>query len=212
MKKVLIIIIGIVTAFIILTGTYVYSNSRAYRIQKEIADNIIRFHVRAASDSEEDQRLKLEVKDTVISYMRQELSDADSLDEARNILYDDTEEIKRIASEVIRNKGYEYDVSVYFERSYFPMKTYADMSFPPGEYEAFRVDIGNAQGKNWWCVLFPPLCFVDQTVAVVPDDTREKFRDVLPDEAYNAVTMQDVEEDDYQVRFKYLKFLNKFLK
>lgn len=209
MKKILTIAALITVTAALILGTYGYSHSREYRIQKEIADNIIRFHIRAASDSDEDQNLKLKVKDAVVGYMKDELSDADSLDEARDILYDDSESIRKLALQVIRDEGYAYDVNVYFERSYFPMKAYGDMSFPPGEYEAFRVDIGDADGKNWWCVLFPPLCFVDQTYTIVPDDTKDIFRNVLSDEAYDAVTMQDVEDSDYEVGFKYLTFLNK---
>ena len=210
MKKILTAAVFIAVIAALVFGTYRYSHSQEYRIQKEIADNIIRFHIRAASDSEEDQRLKLKVKDAVVKYMKGQLADADSLDEARNILYDDTDSIRELALKVIKDEGYACDVNVYFERSYFPMKTYGDMSFPPGEYEAFRVDIGEADGKNWWCVLFPPLCFVDQTYTIVPDDTKNMFRNVLSDEAYDAITMHDLENDDYQVGFKYLTFLNKF--
>ena len=210
MKRLLKIIFPAAAVVALVTATYLFSQSREYAIQKEIADNIIRFHIRAASDSDDDQSLKLKVKDAVVDYMGKELSDAESLDEARNILYDDTDEIKSIALNVIKEEGYAYDVNVYFERSYFPMKTYGDMSFPPGNYEAFRVDIGEAAGKNWWCVLFPPLCVVDQTYAVVPDDTKGKFKDVLSDDAYNAITMHDIQNSDYKIRFKYLKFLNKF--
>lgn len=210
MKKILTAAVFMAVIAALVFGTYRYSHSQEYRIQKEIADNIIRFHIRAASDSEEDQRLKLKVKDAVVKYMKGQLADADSLDEARNILYDDTDSIRELALKVIKDEGYAYDVNVYFERSYFPMKTYGDMSFPPGEYEAFRVDIGEADGKNWWCVLFPPLCFVDQTYTIVPDDTKNMFRNVLSDEAYDAIIMHDLENDDYQVGFKYLTFLNKF--
>ena len=212
MKKILIAAAFTIMIAALILGTYRYSRSSEYRIQKEIADNIIRFHIRAASDSDEDQSLKLKVKDAVVSYMKGELAGADSLDEARNILYDDSYDIKKLALSVIKDEGYEYDVNVYFERSYFPMKTYGDMSFPPGEYEAFRVDIGEALGRNWWCVLFPPLCFVDQTYTVVPDDTKDMFKNVPSDEAYDAVTMHDLEDSDYKVGFKYLTFLNKLFR
>lgn len=191
-------------------GTYFYSGTDEYRTQKEIAEQIIRFHVRANSDSEEDQALKLAVKDAVVIFLKDELASANNLDEARNILYYDIDRIEKIARGVIEDRGYEYNVNVYFERAYFPMKVYGDMSFPPGEYEAFRIDIGGADGKNWWCVLFPPLCFVDSSYSVVPDDTKEQFKKVLSQEAYEAVTLGELEENGYRIRFKYLKFLNKF--
>ena len=171
MKKNFLPLLFIAIIFVFI-GTYLTKQTDTYKIQKEIADSIIRFHVRANSDSEEDQELKILVKNRIVQFLEIELQSAASLDEARNILYDVKDEIAGIALEVIREEGYEYNVNVYFEQSYFPMKVYGDMSFPPGEYEAFRVDIGDAYGKNWWCVLYPPLCFVDSTYSVVPDDTK----------------------------------------
>lgn len=209
MKKIIIPAIAVVAVIVAVISTVTYTKSSEYRTQKEIADNIIRFHVRANSDSEADQNLKLKVKDAVVKYLQTELSDADSLDDARNILYDDSARIKDIAQTVIKSEGMSYNVNVYFETSYFPLKTYGDMSFPPGEYEAFRIDIGEAEGHNWWCVLFPPLCIVSQSYSVVPDESREMLKDVLSDEAYDTVTMQDLSNDRYRVRFKYLTFLNK---
>lgn len=208
MKKNFLPLLFIAIIFVFI-GTYLTKQTDTYKIQKEIADSIIRFHVRANSDSEEDQELKILVKNRIVQFLEIELQSAASLDEARNILYDVKDEIAGIALEVIREEGYEYNVNVYFEQSYFPMKVYGDMSFPPGEYEAFRVDIGDACGKNWWCVLYPPLCFVDSTYSVVPDDTKSQFQDVLSDEAYRAITMDDLEENTYEFRFKFLKFLNR---
>lgn len=208
MKKNFLPLLFIAIIFVFI-GTYLTKQTDTYKIQKEIADSIIRFHVRANSDSEEDQELKILVKNRIVQFLEIELQSAASLDEARNILYDVKDEIAGIALEVIREEGYEYNVNVYFEQSYFPMKVYGDMSFPPGEYEAFRVDIGDAYGKNWWCVLYPPLCFVDSTYSVVPDDTKSQFQDVLSDEAYRAITMDDLEENTYEFRFKFLEFLNR---
>ena len=208
MKKNFLPLLFIAIIFVFI-GTYLTKQTDTYKIQKEIADSIIRFHVRANSDSEEDQELKILVKNRIVQFLEIELQSAASLDEARNILYDVKDEIADIALEVIREEGYEYNVNVYFEQSYFPMKVYGDMSFPPGEYEAFRVDIGDAYGKNWWCVVYPPLCFVDSTYSVVPDDTKSQFQDVLSDEAYRAITMDDLEENTYEFRFKFLEFLNR---
>lgn len=199
----------LVAVAVFAVGTYLTKQTDTYKVQKEIADEIIRFHVRANSDSEDDQALKLLVKNQIVQFLEIELKNATSLDEARNILYDVKDEIADIALTVIREEGYEYNVNVYFEKAYFPLKTYGDMSFPPGEYEAFRVDIGEACGKNWWCVLYPPLCFVDSTYSVVPDDTKAQFQEILSDEAYRAITMDDFEENTYEFRFKFLKFLNR---
>ena len=192
---------------VFLAGTYFIGKSDTYNVQKETAEEIIRFHVRANSDSKEDQALKLKVKDSIVLYLQEELKDARCLDEARNILYDGRDEIKNIALNVIEEEGYDYPVEVYFEEAYFPMKVYGDMSFPPGVYEAFRVDIGASCGKNWWCVLYPPLCFVDSTYSVVPDSSKEQFKDILSEEAYAAIC--DDGAYTYEFRFKIFTFLNK---
>ncbi len=202
-------ILGIVFIGIFVIRTY--NRITEYRIQKEISGNLIRFHVRANSDSEEDQALKLKVKDKVVKYLEEELEQANTLDGARNILYYGISEIEEIALTTIREEGYDYQVNIYFEDAYFPIKTYGDMVFPAGEYEAFRIDIGESEGKNWWCVLYPPLCFVDSTYSVVPDSTKEIFQNVLSEEAYSAITASDLDNVNYEVRFKYLTFLNKFL-
>ena len=206
MKKIIIAAGLFLIAF--LAGTYFIRKSDTYNVQKEIAKEIIRFHVRANSDSEEDQALKLKVKDSIVLYLQEELKNVRCLDEARNILYDGRDEIKNIALNVINEEGYDYQVDVYFEESYFPMKVYGDMSFPPGVYEAFRVDIGDACGKNWWCVLYPPLCFVDSTYSVVPDNTKEQFKEILSDQAYAAICDEEVAYT-YEFKFRFLTFLNK---
>lgn len=207
MKKRKIAVLIILSFLLVIFGIRTYNRIGSYRIQKEISSNIIRFHVRANSDSDEDQALKLCVRDSVVEYLTEMLNSAASLDEARNILYYCKDEIESIAINRVKEEGYDYPVNVYFENAYFPMKTYGDMVFPAGKYEAFRIDIGKSEGKNWWCVLFPPLCFVDSTYAVVPDDTKDKFSSILSEEAYGAITMSEL-DNNYEIRFKYLTFLN----
>lgn len=204
-----IIIIPIVFLIAVL-GIRTYNKIEEYKIQKEISSKIIRFHMRANSDSEEDQKLKLKVRDEVMAYLDERLPKSGSVKDAKAVLNDNIEEIGQIALATIHKEGYNYSVSVYFEKSYFPIKTYGDMVFPAGKYEAFRIDIGDSEGKNWWCVLFPPLCFVDSTYAVVPEDTKDEFRNVLSNEAYFAITMSEP-DNNYVIRFKYLTFLNKLL-
>ena len=176
-------------------------------VQAGIASNIIRFHVRANSDTDTDQQLKIKVKNEVVSYIKPFLENSPSIDTSREILSQHIEDIKDTALDTIHKEGFNYNVNVYFEQSYFPMKTYADVTFPPGEYEAFRIDIGEANGKNWWCVLYPPLCFVDSVYGELPESSKEELKNVLTDDEYNAIT--DVQ---YKYKFKYLKFLNKFIK
>jgi stage II sporulation protein R len=183
------------------------SYSTGEDIQKGIAEEIIRFHVRANSDSDSDQQLKLQVKDAVVTYLSPLLTDSQSTEESRRILSDHIEDITEVAKDTLRDLGSDDEVSVYFEKSYFPMKIYGDMTFPPGEYEAFRIDIGEACGKNWWCVLYPPLCFVDAGYAVVPEESKETLKNVLTDEEYNVIT-----NTRYQYEFKLVDALKRIFK
>ena len=194
------------TIMLVIAGGRLYSDSEERQLQKGIASNIIRFHVRAESASKEDQWLKLQVKEAVLAYISPVLSKSQSVDESRQLLYNESENIRNVAAATLRSLGDESDVNVYFENCYFPMKTYGDMTFPPGEYEAFRVDIGEAQGKNWWCVLYPPLCFVDAVYGEVPEESKEELKGVLTEEEYSMVSGENV-----KFRFKYLKIFNRFI-
>lgn len=172
-------------------------------IQRGIADSIIRFHVRANSDSDSDQQLKLEVKNRVITYLKPLLAESKSIEESRQILERHQKDIKELADSTLEELGSSQTTNVYFEKCYFPMKSYGDVTFPPGEYEAFRIDIGESCGRNWWCVLYPPLCFVDATYGVLPEDSKETLENILTDDEYNAIT-----KTQCKYRFKYLTFLN----
>ena len=178
-------------------------SSKENELQKNIASQIVRFHVRANSDSDSDQQLMLKVKDEIITYLRPMLEKSKSLEESKQILSRHTDDIKSKAESVLKKEGSTQSVSVYFENSYFPMKTYGDVTFPPGVYEAFRIDIGESTGRNWWCVLYPPLCFVDATYGVLPQDSKDTLKNILTDEEYNAIT-----DKQCKYKFKYLTFLN----
>jgi stage II sporulation protein R len=140
----------------------------------EVKDNLIRFHVIANSDTEEDQNLKLKVKNKVIDYLYPYLNASQSLEESRNIIKDKMDQVKKLAEEVIKDNNYNYGVKTELSRENFPEKSYGKITLPQGNYEAFRIIIGTGQGKNWWCVMFPPLCFVDETKAEVEYDKTEK--------------------------------------
>jgi len=168
-------------------------------IQEGIADSIIRFHVIANSDSDEDQSLKIKVKDTLVKSLSPVLGNTASIDEARNILLDHLDSIQETAEAVIKEEGYNYSVDVSLEDCYFPLKVYGDCTFPPGIYEALRVRIGEAKGKNWWCVMFPPLCFVDETYSVVDEKTDAQLKHLLTEEEYETLVKQ---KKPVKVKFK----------
>lgn len=169
-------------------------------MQKDIASEIIRFHVIANSDLEEDQALKLKVKTALTDALAPTLNSADSVDEARDILIKNLPQMVDWANQVIKDNGFSYTASASLERGYFPLKVYGDLSLPPGEYEAVRIEIGSAKGQNWWCIMFPPLCFVDATYSVVPEDSKEQLKQVLTQEEYDAVFTGG--KPDIKVKFK----------
>lgn len=161
------------------------------RIQKSIASHIIRLHVVANSDSEKDQQLKISVKDKIVAGLQEKLKDVDNLNDARTIIRNETERIEQMATEEMRKKGYDYIATASLGNSYFPIKKYGDLTFPAGEYEALRVQIGEAKGQNFWCVMYPTLCFVDSTYQVVPEESKEELKHTLTDEEYQALLGDD---------------------
>ena len=155
--------------------------------QPHIAEEVLRFHVIANSDSEEDQNLKLKVKEAVLQCVRPMLSDAKTKEEAEKIITQNMTEIETAANELIAKEGFSYISKGVLGKTTFPMKQYGDMVFPAGEYEAFRILIGEAKGKNWWCVMFPTLCFVDETYDVITEENKEQFREILSEEEYESL-------------------------
>jgi len=191
----------------------------------EVKDSLIRFHVIANSDNEEDQNLKLKVKNKVIDYLYPYLNNSQSLDESRQIIKDRMQEVKKLAEDVIKDNNYEYDIQVELSRENFPDKSYGNITLPQGNYEAFRIIIGDGQGKNWWCVMFPPLCFVDESKAEVEyDKTENKINsrknnsnlemDLNSDEnkCEGLDTQNDNSKnnnkDDVQIKFKIVEIIN----
>lgn len=179
-----------VTALFLVTGVLMvlYRQSMAkQQMQKDIAGEILRLHVVANSDSEEDQALKLEVKETIVTYLRGIMSDAASVEEARAEIQKRLPEIEEIATEKMEAEGYDYEAEATLGECYFPVKEYGDMTFPAGDYEALKVNLGNSAGKNWWCVMYPTLCFVDSTYQIVPEESKEKLKVCLTEEEYNSL-------------------------
>ena len=140
--------------------------------------DLIRLHVLANSDNPEDQQLKLKVRDAVIAYLAPQLEHLTDPEAARKIVTDNQERIVEIARHVLNENGCSYPVNIQIGIFDFPVKSYGNFVLPAGKYEAVRILIGNAEGKNWWCVLFPPLCFVDVTNATAIPVTKEHSVDL----------------------------------
>lgn len=157
-------------------------------VQQKLAGEVLRFHVLANSDREKDQNLKMKVKERVISYMKEQLPNAENVEMTKAWTRSHAGDLEKVAQEVVWEEGYTYSVKAELTTSYFPNKTYGDVMFPAGWYEALRIEIGSAQGKNWWCVLYPNLCFLDAVHAVVPEEGKRELETVLEEEEYEMVT------------------------
>lgn len=145
-------------ALLIGLAVFLTSGALALRTQDELADKVVRLHVLANSDSEEDQALKLRVRDAVLEQATAILEQSADRREAESRLRGQLLELERIAAKEIAAEGYDYSVTVNLENTDFPTKEYDGFTLPAGEYLALRVIIGEGQGRNWWCVVFPPLC------------------------------------------------------
>ena len=191
---------------IILFSIYVFICAFSYvnAVSANISSSVFRLHVIANSDSAEDQNLKYLVRDALIDYMNSVSKNSNSKDEAISIAYQHKSDFYKIAKKVINDNGYDYNVNISIGNFTFPTKNYGDISLPAGYYDALKVEIGNASGQNWWCVMFPPLCFVDISTGIVPEDSKETIKDSLLTEEYNLIN--NAQTADVKFKFKLLEF------
>ena len=181
--------------------------SYTHAVTTDIADSVFRLHVIANSDSAEDQNLKYIVRDKVIEYMSSISQNASSKEEVIKIAKANLDKIQAIAAQTIRDNGYTFSVNVEVGNFSFPSKRYGDITLPPGYYDALRIKIGKAEGQNWWCVMFPPLCFVDVTSGVVPDESKEIMKENLSKEEFDLISKNS---NEVKVKFKIVEVLQNF--
>lgn len=181
--------------------------------EEEIYEKLVRLHVIANSDSENDQSLKLKVRDSVISDIGSEISEFQSAEEAEAWLNANRNRIERSALEAIEREGYDYPVTVKLGQEIYPRRVYENVTLPAGEYYSVRVCIGEAEGKNWWCVLFPPLC---RNVAM-PEADAETFAGVsgmlknagLGEEPIQLIT--EPQKPKYVLKFRVLEIIDSWI-
>lgn len=179
----------------ILISVFSYSNA----VSAGISESVFRLHVIANSDSYEDQNLKYLVRDALIEYMNSICEDISSKEEALKIAKENKGEFYNIAKKVIYDNGFNYDVNIDIGNFSFPTKTYGDISLPAGFYDALKVKIGSSSGQNWWCVMFPSLCFVDISEGIVPEESKQNLQDNLEEENYNLISSDTFE---FKLKFK----------
>lgn len=171
MRRNLLVPVTILFIFVLLGWALLFEQIKQNAPVSFEQEGLIRFHVLANSDKPEDQQLKLKVRDAVIAYLAPQLEHLTDPEDARQVVVENEGKLIDIAQHVIVENGANYPVSIEFGIFDFPVKSYGNFVLPAGKYEAVRILIGNAEGKNWWCVLFPPLCFIDITnAAAVPTD------------------------------------------
>ena len=169
--------------------------------EAEVYDSVLRLHVLANSDTDEDQALKLKVRDSILSASAPIMEGCETREEAIAALTSAIPTLASAASETIQHEGFDYPVRIELCEEDYPTKSYESFCFPSGEYLSLRVLIGDAAGQNWWCVLFPPLCL---SAATDQSDAEEAFIAVgLTDDQYKIITETD--SPTYQVRFKILE-------
>ena len=162
-------------------------SAKVEKTQEHMAEEVLRFHVLANSDSKEDQNLKMKVKDTVVSWMEEEM-DTESLAQTKAFIRSHLPQIEALAEETIQKEGYSYPVWASLEWTVFPEKTYGDITFPAGTYEALRIQIGEAQGHNWWCVMFPDLCVTKDDKVRINNTARKKMEKLLGKKTIRKIT------------------------
>lgn len=191
---------------LLLLTLFIFVSALSYvtAVSQDIANSVFRLHVIANSDSKEDQELKLKVRDNLLSYMNTLANDCSSKEEVVTLAKEHEEEFKQIAEETITENGFSYPVTIQIGSSDFPTKIYGDISLPAGTYDALKVQIGEAKGQNWWCVMFPPLCFVDVTSGVVPDESKEEIKENLNEEEYDLISKTD--DNEIHFKFKLVEF------
>ena len=193
----------ILLTFLLFVYVFLSAQSYATAISNNLSTAVFRLHVLANSNSDEDQNLKLKVRDSLLNYMNGLCSNCSTKQEAISIANEHKSDFQKIAEQTIKENGYDYTAKINIDNFYFPTKNYGDISLPAGYYDALRVEIGEAKGKNWWCVMFPSLCFIDVSSGVVNDNAKENLQDNLQKESYDIIS--DSKKPDIKLKFKLIE-------
>ena len=181
------------------------ANSYSKIINHDLEKNIFRLHILANSNSQEDQELKLKVRDVVIEYIKELCKNSDSKASAIEVCENNLNKINQLAQRVINENNYNYKVKSQIGNFEFPTKTYANIALPSGNYDALRITIGNAQGENWWCSLFPPLCFSNTISGEITDENKILLEENLYNESFEIITQNT---SDIVFKFKIIELIN----
>ena len=186
---------------ILLLSLYIFICAQSYviAVSSNLSSAVFRLHVIANSDSDKDQNLKLKVRDSLLNYMNNLCSNCSTKEEAISLAQEHQDDFQKIAEQTILENGYNYSVKININNFYFPTKNYGDISLPAGYYDALRVEIGEAKGQNWWCVMFPSLCFIDVSSGVVDENAKDNLEQNLDEESYHIIS----DNDSTKIKFKF---------
>ena len=192
-------LISIIIGLAITSAITDYSQS----VMADITSSVVRLHILANSDSNEDQSLKIKVRDDIIAYLEPLLETAENVEKTKEIIASNIELIEKEVEKSIKKHGYAYSATAVLGKSEFPQKSYEGATFPAGKYDALKIIIGDGNGQNWWCVLYPQLCFSCSQNGELPTTSKTKLKNVLTDDEYKIITSKD------EIKFK-LKIVEMF--
>lgn len=183
MKKLIVIILITIFAFLYI----IQKPDNTYAMKEDISSKLIRFHVIANSDSIDDQSVKLKVRDAIMKTMNGKFVGINNRKDSEKMIKDSLPEIQKIADNILKQNGKNYSAKAIYGRFDFPTKYYGTITLPAGKYDALRVVLGNGDGKNWWCVMFPPLCFIDITHGLSSDETKDELKRYLSEDELDMI-------------------------
>lgn len=186
----------ILAAAVLLIASAVYASV----LNCELSDKFVRLHVIANSNSEEDQRIKLEIRDCIISEIKAErLTDKEAVIKG-------IPELDKAARRRLEELGAGYSLVTVRASSDFPLKEYEDIRLPSGKYDSIRIILGEGNGKNWWCVAYPPLCFTEDTLGELSEEGKDSLKTELSEESYRMITQDGIE---IEYKFKIAELLER---
>lgn len=178
------------TIFFFLFCTFILSLMYSYSktMFRNISNNLLRLHIVANSDSTEDQIMKYKIRDEVLNYLKPYLSSVKDKETAIQIINKHMPELKILTSDIAKKNNYNYPINISISSSYFPAKSYGNITLPEGSYDALKIDVGNSSGQNWWCVMYPCLCSVDSSSHNLSYNTDETLLSSLGSEEISLIT------------------------
>ncbi len=198
-REVIVLIVSIILGVIISIVYSVEVKSKNLELQQNVSEEVIRLHIRARSNSAEDQQFKLFVRDEVLNFIQVE-KNTTSVEEAEDYINNNIYEIKKFVDDLIKKEGYNYTSTVLLDEEYFSEKQYGNITLPEGVYNSLIINLDEGEGDNWWCVVFPPLCFIDEEDATFEQESYEILSQNLEEDEINYITSKN---NKIKMKFKF---------